>query len=91
MGEETVNNIVNELSSGKTVVIDTSSLSNEEELLVGSVIAGQLLYKHKAEQRSGKLKQLPTINIVLEEAPRVLNSDGNYIVIIYAKIAQRRT
>lgn len=74
-GETTVNDICNFLEQGKTVVVDTSSFSGQLELLIGSVISHEMLYRYRHHKLHGTLKGKPVISIVLEEAPRVLGKD----------------
>ncbi|MFC1647999.1 ATP-binding protein [Nanoarchaeota archaeon] len=74
-GETTISDIVKELEDAKTVIIDTSNFSGQVELLVGSLITTELFRKYKHYKMTGELKGKPVINIVLEEAPRVLGKD----------------
>ncbi len=64
-GKNTVNDIADALDAGKKVVVDTSRLASNTELLIGSILA------HEAFERSrrapGRIK-----SILIEEAPRVL-------------------
>src|SRR3989344_1471886 len=71
-GENTVSEIIRELEQGKIVIIDTSYFSGAIEILVGSLIATEVLEKYKYYKRIGQLQYKPVISIVLEEAPRVL-------------------
>lgn len=64
-GETTAKDIVQALDEGKKVIVDTSRLASETELLIGSIVANELFDKAKGEK--GKMK-----SIVIEEAPRVL-------------------
>ena len=73
-GHTTLPDIVNALEEGKTVIINTSSFSGSIELLIGSMAASIALERHKTYS-SQDLKIHPVINIVLEEAPRVLGKD----------------
>jgi uncharacterized protein len=75
-GRSTVRDIVRSLEDGKIVVVDTSSLSDEAELLIGSIIANEIMFSHRASKADGKLHEKPAIAIVIEEAPRVLSSDS---------------
>lgn len=75
-GANTVTEIINSLKNGKIVVIDTSKLSNEEELLIGSIITEKLFYTYK-NYKPDELKKKPVISIVIEEAPRVLGNDSS--------------
>ena len=72
-GQTTIADIVKALEEGKTVIIDTSSFSGAVEILIGSIIATEILEKRK--RGLVELKQAPVISIVLEEAPRVLGKD----------------
>lgn len=74
-GETVLDDIVNELENGKTVIIDTSNLSNELELLIGSMVASKCLNKYKHYKTLGELEDKPVISIVIEEAPRVLGKE----------------
>ena len=67
-GAGTVNEIVSLVRNGSLVILDTSQLSGRSELLVGSVIASEILRKAKREEHR-------VVSILLEEAPRVLGSD----------------
>lgn len=74
--ETTVNDIITQLENRKTVIIDTSKLSGQIELLVGSIITTELFNKYKREaKKTNDFQNKPTISIVLEEAPRVLGKD----------------
>ncbi len=75
-GETTISTIIQELESEKSVIIDTSNLSGKVELLIGSLIANELLNRYKYFKRTGDLKDKPAVSIVLEEAPRVLGKDA---------------
>ena len=88
-GDSTVEDIVKSLESGKIVVIDTSRLSDEAELLIGSIISNKVFYKYRWYKGKGILKDKPPVSIVIEEAPRVLAKEkieqgGN----IYSTIAR---
>ncbi len=74
-GESTISNITSDLESGKTVVIDTSEFSGAEEILIGSLIATDMLYRYK-NYSFDELRRKPVISIVLEEAPRVIGKDA---------------
>ncbi|PKQ27795.1 MAG: hypothetical protein CVT63_06110 [Candidatus Anoxymicrobium japonicum] len=79
--------IVEALHSGKVVLVDTSSLYNEEELLVGAVLARRLFGENKKAYIDGKrFRKLPPVLISLEEAQRVLGTaqQGN----IFTRIAR---
>jgi len=71
-GKSVVTDILNLLEEGKTVIVDTSSFSGNLELLVASLITTEVLNRYKNYNSKGILPQKPVINIVLEEAPRVI-------------------
>ena len=74
-GLGTVEDIVKDIESGKVVILDTSRLGDEAELLVGNIIASKLLQKYKDAKASGDLDRKPVATIVIEEAPRVIGVD----------------
>lgn len=74
-GETTIQDICNELEKGKIVIIDTSGLSGETELLIGSLICNEIFSRYKHYKLNGDLDRKPVVSIVLEEAPRVLGKD----------------
>lgn len=74
-GLSTISDIVESLEEGKIVIIDSSKLSDFEELFVGSIIASNIFSKYKT-YNSEVLKGKPVISIVIEEAPRVLGRDA---------------
>ena len=74
-GQHTVRDIVASLEKGKMVIIDTSRLLDQAELLIGSIIASAIFYRYQQYKSEGVLEEKPTINIVVEEAPRVLGID----------------
>ncbi|MBI4360147.1 ATP-binding protein [Candidatus Micrarchaeota archaeon] len=71
-GKTTVADIAHALDDGKVVVIDTSGVSSDTELLIGSILANDVF--EKAKQGPGKLK-----SIVIEEAPRVLREGSSNV------------
>ena len=71
-GETTTRDISNALERGKKVLVDTSRLLDESELLIGSIIANDIFHRYQLYKSEGKLKEKPVISIVIEEAPRVL-------------------
>lgn len=74
-GSTTIADICSELEKGKTVIIDTSSFSGATELLIGSLVANEILSKYRDYKIKGILESKPVVSIVLEEAPRVLGKD----------------
>ncbi len=89
-GRATVADIVRDVEEGRVVVLDTSRLGDEAELLVGNIIASRLLQDYKDAKAAGELDRKPVATIVIEEAPRVIGEDvltsKNYN--IYATIAK---
>ena len=88
-GLNTVDQMVQHIEQGKVVVLDTSRLGDEAELIVGNIIASRLLHRYKIHKARGQLADKPVATIVIEEAPRVIGEDvlasnGN----IYATIAK---
>ena len=88
-GESTIRSIIGSLEKGKIVVMDTSRLGDEAELLIGSIIANEIFYRYKEAKGKGELTEKPVISIIIEEAPRVLSAEkieqgGN----IYSTIAR---
>ncbi len=59
------------LNEGKVVLIDTSALSEEAELLIGNLIANHML----TERRRRRDKEFTPVVFAIEEAPRVLGKD----------------
>lgn len=76
MGESTVLDILDALIEGKKVIIDTSLFSDQVELLVGSIVMHEILYRYRRFKREGSLDTKPVITIIVEEAPRVLSSEA---------------
>lgn len=74
-GRSTVSDIVELLNDGKIVVIDTSRLSDDAELLIGSIIADEALNAYRELKAIGELSDRSPIGIVIEEAPRVLSAE----------------
>lgn len=74
-GLNTVDDIVRDIEQGKVVVLDTSRLGDEAELIVGNIIAAKLLQRYKDAKATGDLDRKPVATIVIEEAPRVIGED----------------
>ncbi|MBI2581394.1 ATP-binding protein [Candidatus Woesearchaeota archaeon] len=74
-GISTISDVLEDLESGKVVIIDTSSFSGPVELLVGSLFASEALRRYRHYKRDGQLDTKPVISIVVEEAPRVLGKE----------------
>jgi DNA helicase HerA-like ATPase len=71
-GETTISDIVKNLESGKTVIVDTSSFEGRIEILIGSLICTEIFSKYKYYKTTGELDSKPVVSVILEEAPRVL-------------------
>jgi DNA helicase HerA-like ATPase len=74
-GLATAKEIAKALEDGKKVVIDTSRLLDEAELLIGSIISGGIFHRYQAYKSEGRLEEKPVVSVVIEEAPRVLGAD----------------
>lgn len=74
-GLSTVQDIIEALENEKIVIIDSSKLSDFEELFIGSIISSNIFNNYK-NYNSEELKYKPVISIVIEEAPRVLSQDA---------------
>jgi hypothetical protein len=72
-GQSTIPDIVTSLETGKTVIIDTSAFSGAQEILMGSIIATEVLERRR--RGAVNAKEATVVSIVLEEAPRVLGKD----------------
>ncbi len=89
-GKNTVNDIVCNIEQGRVVILDTSRLGDAAELLVGNIIAAEILRRYKNAKSDGSLDQKPVVTIVIEEAPRVIGEDvlASQNDNIYATIAK---
>jgi len=74
-GLETLEQIIDDLIGGKTVIIDSIRLIDEAELLIGSMIARTIFERYLCSRAEGSLQELPTITIGIEEAPRALAAE----------------
>jgi len=74
-GKNIINEICRELENAHTVIIDTSRFGGAAEILIGSIIATQILQRHRDYKTKGILKDKPVVSIFLEEAPRVLGKE----------------
>lgn len=74
-GTGTVATIVAQIKEGRVVVLDTSRLGTDAELLVGNVIATSLFEEYRNAKAEGTLDSLPVAAVVIEEAPRVIGTD----------------
>jgi DNA helicase HerA-like ATPase len=75
LGSRTIKDILDQLESGKKVIIDTSNFTDELELLIGSIIINDVFQNYRRYKLEGNFDQKPVISIVVEEAPRVLSNE----------------
>lgn len=75
LGSRTIKDILGYLEEGKKVIIDTSSFTDEVELLIGSIILHEVFNNYRRYKLIGELDQKPVISIIVEEAPRVLSQE----------------
>ncbi|NIA04334.1 MAG: DUF87 domain-containing protein [Nitrospiraceae bacterium] len=73
-GVNTLTDIIKELEEGRIVIVNTSSFSGAQELLIGSLIVSSVFNRYKYYKMVDELNNKPVISIVLEEAPRVLSA-----------------
>ena len=78
-GERTIADICDYLEDGKIVILDTSSLSQEIELLVSGMIMSEMFSRYKHYKEQGILDEKPVVSVVIEEAPRVLGEGKSNI------------
>lgn len=84
----TTRSILNHLEAGHTVLIDTSGLHPQEELLVSAVLARSLFERYRDAARDPAFfRTLPPVCVTLEEAQRVLNQRGGSSN-VFAQIAR---
>ena len=74
-GMSTVSDIADDVESAKCVIVDTSTLSSQVEILVGSIMASELFSRYQRYKSTGELEGKPVASIVLEEALRVIGTD----------------
>jgi len=74
-GLTTVDDIVKDIEAGRIVILDTSRLGNEAELIVGNIIASKIFERYKEHKAKGELERKPVVTVVIEEAPRVIGED----------------
>ncbi len=78
-GMRTVSDICDYLEDGRIVILDTSSLSQNLELLISGMIMTEMFSRYKSYKESGELDEKPVISVVIEEAPRVLGEGKSTI------------
>jgi len=74
-GQTVADDIVKDIEDGKIVILDTSRLVDEAELIVGNVIASRIFDRYQNYKVRGQLDRKPIVTIVVEEAPRVIGED----------------
>ena len=74
-GKPSIEDISLQIESGRIVILDTSRLGSEAELLVGNIIASRIFEKYKFFKARGELSQKPVVSVIIEEAPRVIGED----------------
>lgn len=74
-GENTINDICQDLEQGKMVILDTSYFSGAVEILIGSLVTNEIFERYKYYKRIGVLDEKPVVSVVLEEALRVLGKN----------------
>ena len=66
--------IIEQLHSGKVVLVDLAGASEKEELLISSILARAIFQTNQSKFKNKKeFKEIPTCLIALEEAQRVFN------------------
>ncbi len=82
-GKSTIRDIVDYLDSGKIVIIDTSAISQDVEILIASMIMSRIFERHRrckeGREKNCEFQELPVVSVVLEEAPRVLGGEKSNI------------
>ncbi len=82
-GERTISDIVEQLDSGEIVILDTSTISKNVEILIASMIMTRIFDRHKKCKEGREINcnfnELPVVSVVLEEAPRVLGGENGNI------------
>ncbi|MHB8604673.1 MAG: ATP-binding protein [Thermoplasmatota archaeon] len=82
--------IVQELRAGKVVLVDSGGLSENEELLVATVLARAVFERNKAAFDEEGFEKIPPVLITIEEAQRVLGGggEGSRKANVFAQIAR---
>jgi hypothetical protein len=74
-GESTIGEIIRLLENGKVVILDTSRLLDQAELLLGSIVVEGIFNRYQSYKSTGELDNKPVVTLVIEEAPRVLGTE----------------
>ena len=82
-------NVINDLRLGKVVLVDTSNMSEQEELLVSAILS-RAVFNHNRSlyQKPFEFKKLFPCLIVMEEAQRVLSQKEKQDINIFAQISR---
>jgi DNA helicase HerA-like ATPase len=75
-GETTIEDICALLEDSNLVIVDTSNIPGNLEILVGSMISSEILSRYRRHKLNGTIGEKPVISIVIEEAPRVLGKEA---------------
>jgi DNA helicase HerA-like ATPase len=78
-GKKFLDDVQGHLESGRKVIIDTSRLDHQAELLVGSMLASKAYFTYKGYKAENRLHECPVLSFVVEEAPRVLGTEERTI------------
>lgn len=78
-GMRTIKDICDFLEDGRIVILDTSSLSQNLELLISGMIMTEIFSRYKSYKERGELDSKPVVSVVIEEAPRVLGEGKSNI------------
>lgn len=73
IGSSTLKDICSSLEDGRKVIVDTSEISSQQELLIGNMIAEEMLHRYRHYKMEGTLERRPVVAFIVEEAPRVLS------------------
>lgn len=76
-GESIVSDMVKAIEDSKKVILDTSSLPQNKELMIAGIVTKRIFSRYKSYKEKGELEDKPTVSIVIEEAPRVLGEKAD--------------
>jgi hypothetical protein len=82
--------IIDDLLSGKVVLIDVTGLGSTEEVLVASFLARRVLetWQEAYLEDPDRHQRMPVVSIALEEAQRVLGSRGDRDSNVFPRVAR---
>ena len=82
--------IIDDLLSGKVVLVDVSGLGSTEEVLVGSFLARRILetWQEAYLDDPARHERMPVVSIALEEAQRVLGSSRDRESNVFPRVAR---